>query len=89
MLGIALLSAERAVTLDGNDNVCHWALGESAFHARQLERSLDHMARALALNPNDADVLIVSGYIQCCAADTKLGFRQIAMAMERNPSSPT
>jgi hypothetical protein len=34
-------------------------------------------------------VLIVSGYIQCCVADAELGFRQIAMTTERNPSSPT
>jgi adenylate cyclase len=88
-LGKALQSAERALTLDGNDNVCHWALGESAFHAGQIERALDHMGRALALNPNDADVLIVSGYIQCGVGDAELGLCQVAMAMERNPSSPT
>ena len=43
----------------------HWALGESAFHAGYIELSLDHMARALALNRNEAYVAIVAAYIQC------------------------
>ena len=88
-LGQALQSAERAVALDANDNVCHWALGETAFHSCQIERALAHLDKALALNPNDADVLIVSGYVHCAVGDPELGFRQIAMAMERNPSNPT
>ena len=75
-------SAERAVALDENDNVSHWALGEVVFHAGQIDRALTHMSKAVALNPNDADVLAVSGYIQCAAGDAELGFRQMEMAME-------
>ena len=36
----AVESAERAVALDENDNVSHWALGEVVFHAGQIDRAL-------------------------------------------------
>src|SRR5262249_32187600 len=49
--------AETAVGLDPMDGFCHWALGEAALLAKEYDRALDHMARALAINPNDADVL--------------------------------
>ena len=85
----ALHSAERAVALDENDNVCHCALGDAAFHCGQIERALAHLSKATELNPNDADVLALSGFIQCIAGDADLGLRQMGMAMQRNPSNPT
>src|SRR5262249_5791733 len=57
----ALVYAERAVLLDPMDGFCHWALAEAAFLSREDDRALDHIERALAINPNDADVLTVSG----------------------------
>src|SRR5262249_49146066 len=85
---LALECAERAVALDDNDGVCHWALGETALHTSQRERALAHMRRALVLNPNDADVLAVSGFVQVAAGDSELGLQQLDMALERNPFSP-
>jgi tetratricopeptide (TPR) repeat protein len=59
----AMKCAETAVALDPMDEVCHWSLGEAALHARQYDRARDHMARAREINPNHAEVLAVSGYI--------------------------
>jgi TolB-like protein/Flp pilus assembly protein TadD len=85
----ALACAETAVALDPMDGFCHWALGEAAFQARDIARARDQMARAQTINPNDADVLAVSGYISALAGDPEEGLRQMAMALERNPTSPS
>lgn len=85
---MALDSAERAVALDDLDNVCHWALAEAAFWAGQPERARRHMRRAVALNPNDADVLAVAGYIEAALGDPDTALRNMAMARERNPTKP-
>ena len=76
------------MALDDNDNVCHWALGETLFRARQYDRALAHLRKALELNSNDADGLAASGYIQVAIGDPQLGLRQLNMALERNPSNP-
>jgi len=85
----ALKGAEMAVALDPLDAICHCSLGEAAFQAKQFERSRDHMARALVINPNDADVLAVSGCILALTGDPGPGLRQMEMAMERNPFNPS
>lgn len=85
---LALASAERAVALDDLDNVCHWALGESAFWAGQPERARRHLRRAIVLNPNDADVLAVASFIEVALGDAETGLRNMTMARERNPTNP-
>jgi TolB-like protein/Flp pilus assembly protein TadD len=81
--------AETAVALDPMDGFCHWALGEAAFQAGDHHRALDHMARALAINPNDADVLAVSSYLRAYTGDAEGGLRQMDMALELNPTTPS
>jgi TolB-like protein/Flp pilus assembly protein TadD len=85
----ALQCAESAVSLDPMDEFCHWSLGEAAVQAKQHDRALDHMARALAINPNDANILAGSGYIYAITGNPEAGLRQMGTALERNPSSPS
>lgn len=84
----ALASAERAVELDPLDNISHWALGEAAFWAGQPDRARQHIRKALALNPNDADVLVVASYIEAALGDPETSLRSLQMAMDRNPTNP-
>lgn len=84
----ALASAEQAVELDSLDNVGHWVLGEAAFWACQPDRARQHIRKALALNPNDADVLAAAGYIEAGLGDPEAGLRNMELAMERNPTNP-
>jgi adenylate cyclase len=46
------------------------------------------MTRAISLNPNDADVLAVSSYINAVGRDPQLALQHMDMALERNPYSP-
>jgi len=44
--------------------------------------------QAISLNPNDADVLAVSSYINAVCGDLQLALQHMDMALERNPYSP-
>jgi len=70
------------------DGVSHRALAEVAFLLRQYDRSLSHITRAVALNPNDADVLVMSSWIYAAQGELKLGLQHMEMALERNPCNP-
>ena len=85
---LAVQCAEQAVALDPMDSNCQLALGETTFHLRQYDRSRNHIARAIALNPNDVEVLVISSSIEAASGDSGLALRQMDMAMERNPSHP-
>ena len=84
----ALASAERAVALDDLDGLCHHVMGEAAFLNQQPERALRHIRRATTINPHDADILTLGSYVEISAGDSERGLRQIALAMELNPTNP-
>jgi TolB-like protein/Tfp pilus assembly protein PilF len=56
--------AQDAVRLDDHDGVVHSILGRILLYRREFEAAAAHLERALALNPNDADVLanVALGY---------------------------
>ena len=85
----ALVCAEAAVRLDPMDGFCHWALSEAAFVNGEHDRSLDHLERALAVNPYDDDVLAISGYLRAYTGDAEGGLRRIDLALERNSTNPS
>lgn len=51
-------NARRAVELDDGDHVTHTILGRIYVYRREFELGERHVAHALALNPNDADMLM-------------------------------
>ena len=53
----ALAAAQRAVALDGNDSLCHNALGFVHFGRKSFDLAKYHCDFATRLNPNDADSL--------------------------------
>ncbi|HVI88290.1 MAG TPA: BTAD domain-containing putative transcriptional regulator [Dongiaceae bacterium] len=85
----ALACGEKAVLLDPMDGFCHWALAEAAFLSKEHDRALDHISRALTINPNDADVLAISGSLHAFTGDPEGGLRRIDLALERNPTNPS
>ncbi|HYG67306.1 MAG TPA: tetratricopeptide repeat protein, partial [Anaeromyxobacteraceae bacterium] len=50
--------AEEAARLDPRDHLAHVVLGRILLYRREFERGAAHLDRALALNPNDPDVLV-------------------------------
>jgi len=86
---LALDCAERAVLLDPMDAICHWALAEAAFISSQNERALEHITRAVAINPNDTEALAVSGYLHAFTGHAEHGLRLIDQALDRTPTHPS
>lgn len=86
--GLALQFGEAAAALDPMDSYCQWALGEAAYQNGQLERARRHIAQANAINPNDADVLIVWAIIEAMNGDPKRGLELLDQALARNPYHP-
>jgi adenylate cyclase len=85
---LALQLAEQSVALSPVDSTCLWAVGETSFHLRQYDRSRTSMARAISLNPNDAELYLISSTIEAACGDRELALRYLAMATERSPANP-
>jgi adenylate cyclase len=51
----ALLAAQRAVALDGNDSLCHCALAYAHIARKSFDLAAHHIDLARKLNPNDAE----------------------------------
>jgi DNA-binding SARP family transcriptional activator/TolB-like protein/Tfp pilus assembly protein PilF len=56
--GLAFENAQRAVKLDQDDAVSQFILGRIQLYRREFDRAHHHLSRAVALNPNDALVLL-------------------------------
>jgi TolB-like protein/Tfp pilus assembly protein PilF len=80
--------AVEAARLDDRDHVTHCILGRILLYRREFEAARDHLGRALALNPNDADVLahLAGGYAYLGEPERGLACGEDARAL--NPLHP-
>jgi Flp pilus assembly protein TadD len=88
-LDVAFSMAAQAVDRDPQESRCHRMLALVCVYRRELVVALQHLERALQLNPNDADAMQQMGYVL-----TLRGKPEEALAwMERsrclNPFHPT
>jgi tetratricopeptide (TPR) repeat protein len=54
---------ERALTLDGESSLLHFALGEVLYHRGLNEEALRALERAIDLNPENYDALYLMGFV--------------------------
>jgi TolB-like protein/tetratricopeptide (TPR) repeat protein len=77
--------ARRAVELDGSESTCHSLLAQVYLCRREFEPALQHMRRAVELNPNNqwnlADMAFVLGY----AGEAEQALSWSARAKEVDP----
>ena len=77
--------AMRAVELDGAESTCHSVLAQVSLWRRSFELALQHMRRAVELNPNNqwnaADMALVFGY----AGQAEEALTWSARAMQIDP----
>jgi TolB-like protein/cytochrome c-type biogenesis protein CcmH/NrfG len=81
--------ARKAVMLDDSDYYSHWNLGFYYLHAAKFEQCEIAFREALALNGNDAELLVEMGEALICMGQTERGLDQIRKAMRINPHSPS
>lgn len=77
--------AERAVALDDADHVTQSILGRILLYRREFERAERHIARAEALNPNDADILIQASLAFAYLGEVARGLDAQRRAFALNP----
>ena len=86
VLAEALSLAKTAVAMDNDDGRCHWMLGMIHGYAGNLRAEEHHVERALALNPNDANVMASSGLTLAHLGRAEEGVGRIREAMRLNPN---
>jgi TolB-like protein/class 3 adenylate cyclase/Flp pilus assembly protein TadD len=87
-LGRALDAAQRAIDADPTSQDAHNALAQAYFHRHELDPFLAETERALALNPNNADVLAQLGD-KLQIVDDPRGILLVRKAMKLDPFHPT
>jgi adenylate cyclase len=74
--------------MDEQDARCHWLLGLVVGYCGDLKQEEQHYLRALALNPNDANVLCTLGGVIASLGRYEEGISHVREAMRRNPYHP-
>jgi adenylate cyclase len=80
--------ARKSVELDDYDSWSHWALGVVYLYRGDHEGAIAQYEKALALNPNDADVLVHMGLPLSFAGRPEQAMEQINRAKRLNPAYP-
>jgi TolB-like protein len=80
--------AQQAVQMDGQDARCRWLLGIVVGYCGDLKEEERHYRHALALNPNDANVLCTLGLVTADLGQVDEGIGMVREAMRRNPCHP-
>ena len=88
VLAQALSLAASAVELDDGDGRCHWILGVIHVYRGDLNSAERHYQRALALNPNDANVIAGLGRHLAFLGRPEEGVDRVREAMRLNPYHP-
>jgi TolB-like protein/cytochrome c-type biogenesis protein CcmH/NrfG len=84
----ALNAAQRAVASDPSNQQAHYALAVSYFYRHELDPFLAEAERALALNPNETDVLAFIGALFHWVGDER-GIALVRKAAKLDPLHPT
>ncbi len=87
-LRMARDAADAAVWADDAEAWAHWAVAGCSMSARQHDRALMGMRRALELNPNDADILTDMGSFSSYAGKPEEGLVYALKGMKINPHYP-
>jgi adenylate cyclase len=81
-------AAQKAIAADRNDFWGHAALGFAELCLHRHERALSALDRALALNPNSADVRTMRGTVLNFLGRPEEGLREVELAIRHNPHHP-
>jgi tetratricopeptide (TPR) repeat protein len=84
----ALALATTAVELDEGDGRCHFLLGVIQRYRGDVHSAERHYQRALALNSNDANVIVASGGLLAYRGHFEEAIDRIREAMRLNPYHP-
>jgi Flp pilus assembly protein TadD len=84
----ALAAAQRAVELDPIDARSEMALSSALTAAGDFEAADVHARRALKLNSNDAEIVVLRGNLDILLGNPETGLPLVEQAMRQNPFGP-
>jgi adenylate cyclase len=87
-LRMGLEIAERAVAMDEEEPVCHFALGAAYMWTKQLDKAQAQAERAIALSPNSADGLRMTAHIQIFSGYPAAALENLDIYMKKDPHYP-
>ena len=87
-LEYAVQAAQAALELDSSDAEAHWVMADLHNSKGQDEKAMAEFNKALALNPNNADVLMDWGWNLSLWGRAEEGIAAIEKAMRLNPQHP-
>lgn len=85
---LAFEHARRAAALDDRDAVVQLVLGRILLYRREFDEAARHVDRAVALNPNDADVLAHAALCRAYLGDPVSAVALASKAARLNPRHP-
>jgi TolB-like protein len=85
---LAYAHAHQALALDDTDAVLHQVVGKICLFRRDFERASWYFDRALALCPNDAEMLAVQALYDSFLGRPEIGLENVTRAMRLNPYHP-
>jgi len=88
-LALSREAALKAVNYDKDDFWSHGAVAFAELFARNHERALNAINRAVALNPNSADSHAMRGAILNFVGDPVEALEEMKLALRLNPNHPT
>ena len=88
-LDAALVSARKALALDGNDALCHHAMAYVALRRCEYELAGHRHDRALALNPNDTELMAQRANWLMHVGRLDEALTVLDASLERDPFPPT
>jgi adenylate cyclase len=84
----AIATAEAGVRAAPGSSWAHWALGSALSFKGRLVEAREAYEQAVALNPNEADVICDYGWLLGYLGDTRAGLDRIGEAIRLNPHHP-
>ncbi|WP_217573311.1 winged helix-turn-helix domain-containing tetratricopeptide repeat protein [Mesorhizobium sp. GbtcB19] len=86
---ISLELARKAVAIDPNDAGCRWVLANLLAYERDFDQSDVEFAKAIELDPNEADIWATLSDIDVLAGRLDDGLEHIRKAFRLNPFPPS
>jgi adenylate cyclase len=81
-------AAKTAVALDDADGRCHGAMGYVLWARRSFDQSEHHFDVAIRLNPHDADVAVLRGYLLLYTGRPAEALEAVDIGLRVNPTPP-
>ncbi|TIV73005.1 MAG: adenylate cyclase, partial [Mesorhizobium sp.] len=81
--------ARKAVAIDPNDAGCRWVLANLLAYERDFEQAEIEFAKAIELDPNEADIWATLSDIEVLAGQVDLSLKHIRKAFRLNPFPPS